>query len=78
MQDSSMLVLGATPPSWFGHSYSNQGCPSKQDMRCVLHAFRAAPRLQVIGNVSLGQQVSIWYGAILRGERSFRGRAVPA
>jgi carbonic anhydrase/acetyltransferase-like protein (isoleucine patch superfamily) len=27
-----------------------------------------APNAKVIGNVTLGSQVSIWYGAVLRGE----------
>jgi carbonic anhydrase/acetyltransferase-like protein (isoleucine patch superfamily) len=27
-----------------------------------------APNAKLIGNVTLGKQVSIWYGAILRGE----------
>lgn len=30
-----------------------------------------APNAKVIGNVSLGSQVSIWYGAVLRGEQCF-------
>lgn len=32
---------------------------------------RAGLGSQVIGNVTLGQQTSIWYGAILRGEQHY-------
>jgi hypothetical protein len=32
-----------------------------------------APNAKVIGNVSLGSQVSIWYGAVLRGEQLGQG-----
>lgn len=29
-----------------------------------------APNAKVIGNVTLGKQVSVWYGAVLRGEQA--------
>jgi carbonic anhydrase/acetyltransferase-like protein (isoleucine patch superfamily) len=32
-----------------------------------------APNAKVIGNVTLGNQVSIWYGAVLRGELQVQG-----